>query len=673
MSTGLENELLGDTTAPDLSDEVEVKTTYSFLEKIENGQGAELTPAERVAYKIWLGIEEEDDPFARLTNPFDTEDQNLVDAYEMLGMDFPEPPTHAELIAEYEEVNGEGSFKELGHTSQSKYLRDNYAQEPWDYETRHAYYNTIDSYDSDSFGGYDDEATYTYRPGLDDNGNSGYQNLRPWDSPALEMTTGELRTEYRNSGTLQSTFASEDDFLNYVAEMNAAGLADPYASGDNNLGTRLEYEKNPVGQAIFSKYASADGLRIDGYTATNAMGDTFEWTGSSWMPVDRAYRPSSLGTAVKGVVTAGLGAALSAVAGPIIGSSLGVSAQTGSKIFDVALSLAQGDGISVSDAIGIVLGPGGEFNPEGAISDSIIDSVKDSVRDAVFEDSPEGLGDIVWDATDNDGEDAAEGVVNEDGDFVFEGGDVPVTIPDYSQDVEEEDEGGGGASESGGDASGGSTDSGELGEDAPPWGWVFDPVTGEWNPIYSEEEAINLPGSPDISVGAEKPGEDYYGDEAGEGTDTDEEQEEESSDSILPGLDDVIFPGLGQDGDFTFGGDSTGGDVVVDDGLTEDGDTTETGEDDGLNEDGSSNDGSAGDGISGDGVDGDGDDGTGEGDGGDGSGDGGLTPASGMLSGGSGFEPEWGELFAYTTLTPYQKKVLEPLKNQISTAKGMLT
>ena len=42
-----------------------------------------------------------------------------------------------------------------------------------------------------------------------------------------------------------------------------------------------------------------------------------------------------------------------------------------------------------------------------------------------------------------------------------------------------------------------------------------------------------------------------------------------------------------------------------------------------------------------------------------------------MLAG--GFDPEWGDLFAYTRLTPYQKQVLEPLKQQISTAKGMLT
>lgn len=48
-------------------------------------------------------------------------------------------------------------------------------------------------------------------------------------------------------------------------------------------------------------------------------------------------------------------------------------------------------------------------------------------------------------------------------------------------------------------------------------------------------------------------------------------------------------------------------------------------------------------------------------------------PASsgGMLGG--AFEPKVTDLFAYTKLTPYQKQALEPLKQQISTAKGMLS
>ena len=44
----------------------------------------------------------------------------------------------------------------------------------------------------------------------------------------------------------------------------------------------------------------------------------------------------------------------------------------------------------------------------------------------------------------------------------------------------------------------------------------------------------------------------------------------------------------------------------------------------------------------------------------------------GMMSGGD-YDPEWGELFAYTTLTPYQKKALAPHKNYIMKGRGMLS
>ena len=53
-------------------------------------------------------------------------------------------------------------------------------------------------------------------------------------------------------------------------------------------------------------------------------------------------------------------------------------------------------------------------------------------------------------------------------------------------------------------------------------------------------------------------------------------------------------------------------------------------------------------------------------------GGGGGGGGGGMLKGGD-YTPEWGELFAYTTLTPYQKRQLEPMKDVIAEAKGMLT
>ena len=47
----------------------------------------------------------------------------------------------------------------------------------------------------------------------------------------------------------------------------------------------------------------------------------------------------------------------------------------------------------------------------------------------------------------------------------------------------------------------------------------------------------------------------------------------------------------------------------------------------------------------------------------------------GMLGGGGvdNYTPTWGELFAYTTITPYQAKQLEPVRQHIATARGMLS
>ena len=43
-----------------------------------------------------------------------------------------------------------------------------------------------------------------------------------------------------------------------------------------------------------------------------------------------------------------------------------------------------------------------------------------------------------------------------------------------------------------------------------------------------------------------------------------------------------------------------------------------------------------------------------------------------MMSGGD-YTPEWGELFGYTTLTPYQKKALAPYVDYIKAGRGMLS
>ena len=70
-------------------------------------------------------------------------------------------------------------------------------------------------------------------------------------------------------------------------------------------------------------------------------------------------------------------------------------------------------------------------------------------------------------------------------------------------------------------------------------------------------------------------------------------------------------------------------------------------------------------------------DGTGEGEGsgeGDGSGDGtGLGAGMMAAAASAAFEPQWSELFKYTTLTPYQKKAIAPYVDYIAQARGMLS
>ena len=348
-TTGLENELLeGDVEAVE-EEVVEEEAGWQYdqqaiddiLAKIEAGQAGQLTPAERLAYKMWLGWTEEGDPYARIDDPYNQDDQNLSDAYELLGTGYPEPPTFDELIDKYEAEHGEGSFQSLSRGQQNEWMQANHAAEAWNHEAYHEYYNTVGSYDPDSFEGYDEDGTYMFAYGLEGDGNSGYQNLRPWDVEAQEMSVGDLREIYANDPNLQGTFASEDDFLNYVAEMNHAGFGDIYGGSENTTVTRNEFDNNPLAQDIFGRYANApEGLTINGYTATNEFGDTFEWTGSQWMPVEMAYRPSVAGGMIKMVVGTGLGLAFGNAAGALGG--LGGLGGTASGALSGAVSSALG-------------------------------------------------------------------------------------------------------------------------------------------------------------------------------------------------------------------------------------------------------------------------------------------------------------------------------------------
>ena len=306
-------------------------------------------------------------------------------------------------------------------------------------------------------------------------------------------------------------------------------------------------------QELNAKYGIANELATDD-------GRKYLWNGSAWVKSFEPENQYDFGNIMKGVTAAGMAAIIGPAVAGVLAPTMGAVAANAasSALVNSALTLAQGESLSLTDAltdaamdaglgwaleeIGGALGQVAEL--EGTVSPELqnsLDILRESNPDKYLEaleildaaaqqgsgvsemlqdlaDIGVNVGSIVWDANQSDGGDAAQPTVNEDGELIFDGGDVAVNIPDYSLPDEGESGGGGG---------------GEMGE-APPWGWVFDTVTGEWNPIYSEEEAIGLPGNPEISVGENKPGEDVYGDAVGEGQATDE-QSEQGAGVTLPG------------------------------------------------------------------------------------------------------------------------------------------
>ena len=274
--------------------------------------------------------------------------------------------------------------------------------------------------------------------------------------------------------------------------------------------------------------------------------------------------------------------------------------------------------------------------------------------------------DFVWDATNSDGEDAIEGEVNEEGDFVFEGGDIAVTIPDFQLPTQETEEGGGGG---GADSGGGDTGSVGGGGDVadPEWTYRGDGVwvnnSGEWYRVETTGDeqigdTISTDGLIDVYGNPIESGVDF---EAGDPT-----QEDTRQDEVI----DLLGGMIGQVG----GSGSGEAGETTDPGEGDSEDPAEEPEGDGTTRQEQVTDllggmiGAVGSGA-GDGT-GNGN-GNGEGDGdGDGDGDG-----SGMGSGlmaaaaGSAFAPQWGELFKYTTITPAQQKKLAPMFEYIKQAK----
>lgn len=396
-------------------------------------------------------------------------------------------------------------------------------------------------------------------------------------------------------------------------------------------------------QELNAKYGIANELQTDD-------GRRYLWNGSAWVKSFEPENQYDFGNIMKGVTAAGMAAIIGPAVAGVLAPTMGAVAANAaaSTLVNSALTLAQGESLSLTDALteaamsaglgwaleemGGALAQVGEFestispelqnsldilresNPEKYLEAlEILDAAaqQGSSISGVLQDLADigvSVGNIVWDANQNDGGDAAQPTVNEEGDYVFDGGDVSVNVPDYSQFPEESQQGGGGGG-------GGS----EMGE-APPWGWVFDTVTGEWSPIYSEEEAIGLPGNPEISVGENKPGEDYYGDAVGEGQAT-EEQSEQGAGVSMPG---TIF---GPQGTSDNPQNSSGG-----------------------------SQGSTGNGELGSGT---GYNGIGNGSNGNGNGNNGI--GNGMLAGIGGGEKtrdpyQWQPIAGLTRLTPYQKR-----------------
>ena len=403
--TGLENPLLGDAFAEGESEFpglgtlglADVQAAYPELDFLTIPP-SEWTPEQRSAYNFALSYLETGDWYARSfdrNSGFDPT-RDYSEEFGLLGIDQPEWGPEA-VINRYEAENGEGSFSDLSWGEQRDIMRD--SNVGWSRTDHHEYNDTLGGYDREGFTGYDEDATYSYAYGLEADGNSGYQSLRPWDVEAQEMTVGELREIYASDGNLQATFGSEEDFLNYVAEMNYAGFGDIYGENQSSAAGQ-DYYQNPIATDIFERYATGSGdLQVSydpvhGYVATNAMGDTFKWTGSQWMPEQIAYRPSTLGSYVKMAVSAGLGLATGNAAG-ILGAAGGLGG-TVSGALSGALGSAVGQVVAGGkiDAGSLlqaaILGAIGGFadslqNMDSAIADGGILGTADDIVNATSE------------------------------------------------------------------------------------------------------------------------------------------------------------------------------------------------------------------------------------------------------------------------------------------------
>ena len=422
---------------------------------------------------------------------------------------------------------------------------------------------------------------------------------------------------------------------------------------------------------------------------------------------------------IKGIAAAAFGAGLTSYLG-----TLGLSKGTASAISKVVTNMVTGSGgeLTVEDALGLALGPGGEFadvDISGEIKDAVVDYVT----------NPDNYGDdnvIVWET--HGGTDGSDGII--------------VNIPNYDDWMTQDDGGGGGedpssSTDSSSSSSSSSTDSTDPSDPNNSTSttnpdWVYDEATGTWNNpetgeiIYgpnnstgtmSHEEMQDAWESGEYSWEPSDPnvgGSDFDDNPVGWVWDaTNEVWNPVFRDTEL-GPDDIVAPtstkptkppvtdtGTSTSGSSTVTGNTPDGwtpdNSNISDGGGDDGtsDTSGTGvgtvtgntpdgwnPDNGNISDGGGDDGGTkgdrGDGPDGDGDDGDGDDGTGQGPDGDGWDDGrdgdgpGPQPTAGGL-----FNPEWSpldwsrapfEMAKPATLTPY-----ESIINSLKRDKGMLS
>jgi hypothetical protein len=339
------------------------------------------------------------------------------------------------------------------------------------------------------------------------------------------------------------------------------------------------------------------------------------------------------------------------------------SQETLDKMYEIAQGAAE-EGGNMTDALGTL----GDL--VGAVGDAYLDNDDYNVD---------------YGGADPDNTDIINnGTQNEDDEFEEDFGvDTNIDMPTITPNVEDVEVGGGGDVTDGdvtnGDVTNGDVTGGDVtGGDTTTQGqyevvgqredgkWIVkDNVDGDvWvvDGDYAVGDFIPEEGMVD-AVGAE-------GELDGDGVNTDTDVDADVNNPITNSQIDILIDrGMtqeqaeaNQESAINQGADANGDGMVTDEEWTEHtgGDVT-----DGDVTDGDVTDGDVTNG-------GNGGDGNGNGNGGDGNGNGNGNGV-GLLAGGGGYTPEWGELFQYTTITPYQAKQLEPVRQHIAKARGMLS